>query len=72
VTITIIKVRNNINIDIKNPSAITATGVLYVKLNKIQGRARPTDISNTFDPIDDETALSPRPIIKYMYIWINA
>mmetsp|Transcript_15101 Transcript_15101/g.14502 ORF Transcript_15101/g.14502 Transcript_15101/m.14502 type:complete len:149 (-) Transcript_15101:1016-1462(-) len=54
------------NIDIKNPSAITATGVLYVRLNRIHGSANPTVISKTFDPIEEDTALSPRPFLATM------
>ena len=54
-------VKNSIIIDIKNPSAITTTGIPYMILKSNQGNARPTVISNTLLPIEDETAWSPSP-----------
>ena len=56
VKIIINSVKKSIIIDIKNPSAITTTGILYIMLNNNQGSAKPTVISKTLLPIDEETA----------------
>ena len=63
VNIIMIKVKKRIIIDIKKPSAITITGILYIILYNNHGKARPTVISNTLLPRLDDTALSLKPFL---------
>ena len=67
VTTNTTSISNKSPIEQNNPSELTAFGAPPLKaMYNIQGNGRPIVTSNKFEPIDELTAISPKPFLATM------